>query len=407
MGFKYLVLSRILRSIGLIFVTLSSSLYLKLIGISPVTIGIIFAGVIAFSSVLSFLLGMFGDRKGYKKAIIIGDSFAVVGVLILSLSRSIPLIAIALIIAGIGGTAGGMRGVYSPGLTALVMSNWEYEKDRVNRIGLLTSVASVSAIGGSLMLTIHSYLPFGPIGNYRFLFLISFLMLFGSLVSVFMVKERPRPKKTTKIMKISSLKYISKVIIANSFAGFGIGLAIPLLPLWFSLYYHVSSTLIGLVFTVSYITTSFGSFLATRLHFESLRVASVTRILNGVFLGVMALSPFFYLAALFYVIRGFNAGFGAPNRTAVNIRGISSEDYGTASSLQGVATRASQMSSGLSGYLMEIDLPIPLFVGGILQAISGVLYMKLLKRENQGEHNRNYESEDNTINHRTYSIFVS
>ncbi|MFP3242749.1 hypothetical protein [Caldisphaera sp.] len=40
------------------------------------------------------------------------------------------------------------------------------------------------------------------------------------------------------------------------------------------------------------------------------------------------------------------------------------------------------MSSGLSGYLMEIDLPIPLFIGGIFQAMSGILYMKLLKREN-------------------------
>ncbi|MFP3295560.1 MAG: hypothetical protein RXN81_05465 [Caldisphaera sp.] len=382
MGFKYLVLSRILRSIGIIFVTLSSSLYLALIGVHLVIIGVIFAGVIGFSSMLSLILGMFGDRKGYKNAIIIGDSFAIIGVLILSLSKNVLLIAIALIIAGIGGTAGGMRGVYSPGLTALVMSNWEYEKERVNKIGILTSVASVSAIGGSLMLSIHSYLPFGAVGNYKFLFFVSFLMLLASLVSVFMVKEKPRPKKTTKIMKNSSLKYISKVILANSLAGFGIGMAIPLLPLWFSLYYHASSTMIGIVFTISYITTSLGSFMATRLSFESLRVGSITRILNGLFLVLMALSSFFFLAALFYIIRGFNAGFGAPNRTAVNIRGVSSEDYGTASSLQSIATRASQMSSGLSGYLMEIDLPIPLFIGGIFQAMSGILYMKLLKREN-------------------------
>jgi hypothetical protein len=97
MGFKYLVLSRILRSIGIIFVTLSSSLYLALIGVHLVIIGVIFAGVIGFSSMLSLILGMFGDRKGYKNAIIIGDSFAIIEVLILSLSKNVLLIAIALI----------------------------------------------------------------------------------------------------------------------------------------------------------------------------------------------------------------------------------------------------------------------------------------------------------------------
>ncbi len=379
-GFKYLAISRVLRSIGLIFVTLSSSLYLSLIGIKPLIIGIIFAGVIAFSSVLSFLLGLFGDRKGYKKAIIIGDSFAVIGVLTLSLTRNLIFITIALIIAGIGGTAGGLRGVYSPGLTALVMSNWEDEKERIEKIGYLTFLGSISAVGGSLMLSISSYLPFGKIGNYKFLFLISFLLLLGSLISVFLVKERPRPIKTSKIMKVSSFRYISKVIIANSFAGFGVGMAIPLLPLWFSICYHVSPSLIGVVFTLNYIATSLGSFTATKLFFETLKAASITRILNGIFLIAMAFSPFFFLASLIYIIRGFNAGFGAPNRTAVNIRGVSSEDYGTASSLQGIATRVSQMSSGLSGYLMEIDSPLSLFIGGIFQAIGGILYMKLLKK---------------------------
>ncbi len=385
-GFKFLLISRVTRSIGIVFVTLSSSLYLSLLGLRPDAIGLVFAGTIASTTLQAIALGSLGDRKGYKKALLIGEGLAVVGSLVLSLTSWIPLVVAAIVVAGIGGTAGGSRGVYSPGLTALVASNWADERERVKRIGLLTSVSSVSAVGGSLMLSLKSFLPLKGAEGYRALFAIAFLLLLASFISLTFVEERPRPRKTTTFMKRSSLRYVTKVIAVNSLGGFGLGLAIPLLPLWFSLRFHLTSFQIGLVFTGNYLATSLGSFLATRSTHEALKVASITRLLNGVLLASIAASPFPLLASALYVARGFNAGFGAPNRTAVNVRGIQEEDYGTASSLQGAATRASQLSSGLSGYLMEVYLPLPLLVGGTLQAISGYLYPKLLGGEHKGKY---------------------
>jgi len=79
---------------------------------------------------------------------------------------------------------------------------------------------------------------------------------------------------------------------------------------------------------------------------------------------VIAFSPWFILSAVLYALRGFNAGIGAPNRTAVNVRGISEEDYGAATSLQGVSTRLSQLTIGASGYFMDVWLPLPEILGG-------------------------------------------
>lgn len=376
-GYSYLLLSRITRSIGIIYITLSSSLYLSAIGLKPEIIGIVFLGAIAFSSILNLSLGMLGDRYGYKKILILTEFIAASAALILSITVNDYLIIIAIIIGGVGGAAGGIRGVFSPGLTALVASNWRDEKERVKKMSFLMSAASFSGIGGSFLLTLRSYIN-NSIEGYRILYLISFLLLLISGISLFFVKENKRPRKTARIMQSSSLKYISKVIISNSITGFGLGLAIPLLPLWFKLAFHADSFQIGLIFTLSYLTTALGSLLASKLKFEPLHVASITRILNGVFLIAMALSPWLPLAASLYILRGLNAGIGSPNRTAVNVRGVSEEDFGTASSLQGLATRFSQMSSGLSGYLLDYSLPLPLEIGGILQAIGGYLYMKLL-----------------------------
>ena len=79
------------------------------------------------------------------------------------------------------------------------------------------------------------------------------------------------------------------------------------------------------------------------------------------------------------------AGFGSPSRTAVNVRGVDIEDYGTATSIQGVASRAGQLSSGLSGYLMEFALPLPIFIGGILQLASGIGYKLLFSKHKKSD----------------------
>ncbi|QXJ31244.1 MFS transporter [Saccharolobus shibatae] len=377
-GYTFLLLSRVLRSVGIIYITLSSSLYLSEIGVKPEIIGIIFLGAIGFSSALNLALGMIGDRTGYKKVLIFVEILASIASILLALSINQILIFAALIIGGVGGAAGGIRGVFSPGLTALVASNWADERERVRRLSFLMSASSFSGIGGSILLSLRSYIS-NSVEGYRMLYFISFVLLLGSAISLLFVKEVKRPKKTSKVMKKSSLKFISKVIFSNSITGFGLGVAIPLLPLWYSLAFHASSFEIGLIFTISYLTTALGSLLSNKIRFDPLKVASITRILNGVFLIAMAFSPWLPLAAGLYIARGLNAGIGAPNRSAVNVRGVSAEDFGTASSFQGLATRLSQMSSGISGYLLDISYSLPLEIGGLLQAVGGYLYMRLLK----------------------------
>ena len=382
--FKFLLISRVARSISLIYVSLSVPLYLSLLGISPVVIGLVVFGVVGFYSMLSFSLGLLGDRIGYKKTLIIGDLLPTIGTALLAITSNIHLIILLLIITGIGGgAAGGLRGMWSPGLSALIASNWRDETERVRKLGLLSSAASASSVIGSLLVSIKQFLPFSPEEDFRVIFGFSSVLLLVSILSLLLVHEVQRPKKTTKIMKRSSLSYISKVITSNVVTGAGIGIAVPLLPLWFKLAYHVNDFMIGIIFTISYALTSLGSFLATRIHLDPLKVGSITRVLNGVLLVGIAFSPWFYLAAALYAIRGLNAGFGAPNRTAVNVRGISEEDYGAATSLQGISTRIAQLSSGLSGYLLETWIPLPEFSGGILQMIGGYIYYRLLRERRQ------------------------
>jgi MFS family permease len=388
--FKFFLISRASRSVALIFVTLSLPLYLFALHYDIISIGIIYFVIMAFNAGLSLLLGALGDRIGYKKSLIIGEVFPLFALILLAVSVNFFAIVTAAIIGGIAGAAGGMRGTFSPGSTALIVSNWKDNKERVKRLADTTYVGSAFAIFGSLMLYFKAFFvkSVGIIGSFRVLFGFSALMVLVSLIALLFVVEVKRPKKTTRVMKRKSMYYSLRVIIANSFNGFGLGVAIPLLPLWFELRFGVNSSLIGIIYTISYAATAIAAFVASKKayspRFSTLFTASYTRVLQGVMLIIIAFSPLFILSSLFFTLRSFIAGFGSPSRSAVNMSGVDLQDYGTASSVMGIANRLAQTSSGLSGYLMDISLPFPVLLGGILQSVGGFIYFKVLSPNKKG-----------------------
>jgi hypothetical protein len=152
---------------------------------------------------------------------------------------------------------------------------------------------------------------------------------------------------------------------------------------------------IGIIYIPSYIATAIGSNISKKLSgkLDIMEVASVARMANGLLLGLLGVIffmqyygflvylPLLAAAAFVYSCRSFAAGFGSASISAVSVKGIHGEDYGTATSIQGLAGNISQASSGISGYLAEVSLPAPLFAGAILQTLSGYLYPKLLNEK--------------------------
>jgi len=389
-SFKILLLSRVFRSIGIISVTLSIPLYLAAIKISVINIGLIFAGIMLFMIFQTLLFGIIGDRYGYKKEMLFAEFITATAVLILALTSNIYLIILAMLIGGIGGGgAGGMRGAFSPGSNAYIANNFPEQKERIRKYGLLNTVGSITAVLGGLLMAMHGYINnyFSSVAAYRIIFLIAGIFLIFSLLCILALEEVKRPKKTTRFMKKASLSYTTKIILANSLGGIGMGVAIPLLPLWLSIAYHATAFQIGIIFSLSYIATAAAAYLSSLIShkYNILNIVSLARIISGFMLFFMALSPFLSIVALFYILRSISGGFGSPARSTINIKGIDIEDFGTASSVQGIATRVSQLSSGLSGYLMDYSIPLPLEVGGIFQIFSGVVYKYILRNDKINE----------------------
>ncbi len=384
--------------------TLAAPLYLSLINFNIIQIGLVYVAVMAFAVTLSLLLGALGDRRGYKKALIISEVFPVVGALGLALSTSPPVIILSIVVAGVTGLSGGMRGAFSPGMTAFIASENRDDKSRVGRLSQLTLVSSLFSIVGAGMLISQSLLggQFGGEGAYRLLFLAAAALLAASLASLLFLRETERPRKTSRVMQRSSLRYTLNVMVINAFNGAGIGMAVPLLPLILAIAFRFpvndAALYVGIIYVPSYAATMLGSWLSGRLsgRFDVLSVASFGRVGAGLlgialgaifalqYYGVLTFLPLLAMAMAVYALRSLVAGFGGPSISALNVRGIHSQDYGTASSVQSLAQSLATGSSGLSGYLADAMLPAPILIGGALQIVSGALYPKLLKGVQSG-----------------------
>lgn len=386
--FNFLLLSRATRSVGIVYVTLSLPLYLLYLGISVTIIGALFLLMVLFSVGISLFSGVMGDKIGYKYSLLLGDAPMVLATFMLFHYSALLPIEIATVIGGIGGAPGGLRGVFAPGLNALIARNWPASEKRVQKMGTVMGVGAFSAFGGAILLYSHGYLVshMGAAEAFRLLYFISLVLGAVSFVSIIFVKERKVTRRKKGIIDKKSGKYTLRVIGSNLVNGSGIGFSIALLPAWMELRYSITPSRVGLIFTFSYIATAIGSLLATRyIHRSSspVWIASLSRVIQGAIMVGVAFSPFLVVAVILYTIRSSIAGFGAPIRTAINVRGISESNFGIASSAQGMAVRSAQGTSAISGYMMEYSLPIPMAIGGLLQLLGGMVYYRLMKVDNK------------------------
>ena len=385
-NFRFLLYARILRSVGISFSSVALPLYMAALGFSPFLIGISFLLMTLFGSFLVLLWGLLGDRFGYKKVLIVVEALFSCSAIIFALGQNtLTLILLAAVLGGYGGMGGGgLRGAFGPGMTALVGYLWRDPGERIRRLGTITFVAGLAGTAGYGLLAAEDSLSsfIGIVNAFKTLYFLTFFTGVGAIVLLSFIKEQRHAPRKARIITRKSGKFVSRIVASNVVNGLGIGMAIPLLPLWFLLAFKYTTTDISIIYVSSAAAGAVASYFAHDVssRLGAVRSASLTRILNGLFMVTMAFSPLGLLAAVLYVLRSISSGIGAPIRQAVTLGGVEETELGAASSLTGLSIRASFMSSGIGGYLLTLSEGLPLEVGGALQICGGAIFYRLLHR---------------------------
>ncbi|MCY0859749.1 MAG: MFS transporter [Sulfolobaceae archaeon] len=379
-------ITRVIRSFSFGYIAFLLPLYLKAMGFSVELIGLYALVATISSSILVIISGFLGDIYSRKKTLLIMSALPIFAMIILISTKSIPLLfassVFGLTFAAMGGGAGG--GPIAPLQTAMVASR--VKEGRTKVYSYLTTAATFSAIAGGFF---SSYVIQTVKDYYHVLFTLALALMTASLIAVALISEEP--DKVPNVVKRSvlpkkSARNITKVAVSGMFGSLGLGMILPLLPIYFK-DIGANDFTISLIYDASYIVAGISVLFASK-------VEKIFGTVNGIFifrsLGTLPLIliPFFHdiaIAGAIYVMRTGFYQLALPMRQNLSMDLYSPEERSRGLSFTGVARRLPYgVASVVGSTLLALGLYVLLFsISGFIAFLDPMLYYIFFREYNK------------------------
>jgi predicted MFS family arabinose efflux permease len=179
---------------------------------------------------------------------------------------------------------------------------------------------------------------------FQMVLLVSVILGFFALIPILILKE-PGREKSLALVKTNQWDLLKhtvrrgftwKLIIPEMLLGFGAAITIPYMNLYFSETFKINSSMLGALFSLSALFVGVGSILGPRLvqKFNSkIQVVVATQASSIFFLLVLAFSPFAWLAAVGYLLRGMLMNMAVPLYNAFCMENVEENEQGVVNSL--------------------------------------------------------------------------
>lgn len=374
------------------YLNIITPLYLLAHGVSATGLGAVFSASFVVGGLLTAPIGVLSDRIGRKPFLVAFTVLLGLWGLLYATSAAVPILLVVSAIAGIGrgggGFGAGQAGPFAPAeqalLADLVPASQRRQIFSLNAI-LVALSAAVGAAAAGLPSALRA-LGLTAIGSETTLYVLTAVLAGASLLLLIRLQEpeRVRRERGARVLKRQSARLVIMQSLAGSANAFGLGFINSLFVVWIHLRYHVGASAIGPLFTVSFLLSaaSISIASATAGRIGSVKTIVVTRLLAVVFTIATALSPTFFIAALFQVLRSVASMMAAPVRQAFTMGLFTSDERASAAGLTGVARRLSGAASPpISGALFDVgSLEAPFYLAAGFQLVSAVIYSKFFSR---------------------------
>lgn len=340
------------------------NLYLNLdeIGFQPDFIGNVFAMSAIATGLAALPAGLFCERVGPKKAILISltSNFASL-IQIIVLEPSILLFASLL--SGLLGTIGWVASA-----PFMVENSEKEERTYLFSLdwALMVIMGVVGSYAGGVMPDLFNAslgLPTGtktgsPFG-YRIALLISIILAFATVIPIMLVKEKKiRRQETITILSlrnIQSPKIIVKFMIPTALIGFGAGFIVPLFNIFFKLKFSATSEQIGIISALGSVTLGLGTLIAPTLSEKIGKVKSIVicQLSSTPLIMLITISPNLTLAAAAYILRGALMNMAGPVASTLQMEMVSETERATTNGFMIMADNIPRaLTASISGEMM-------------------------------------------------------
>ena len=384
-GTRLLLLSSFLATVPLGYLIVVLPLYLARAGIEPAVIGGLYAASGAVTALLVAFSGVFADRWGRRRFLLAGTLLPIGSYLVFATTTDVPWLVFASFLGGVGLANGAAGALTISSFDALLADNTT-ETTRTKVFASSQALWSLALAVGSLSAgapeIIHRLFPeISELVAYRPPYLaMAVITLFAGLV---LIPIRDDPAVHAKRVASGwwpkrSRQAILTYSIAIGFLGFALGVAIQLLPLWYSLRFGVNEADLGPWYAAGQLA-SLGTLVA--VPYLERRLGGPNTILfalstSAVCLALIVVAPVFVVAAVLHLVRSFLTNLSWPFHQSLLMTTTVPEErataVGTGFAVWGTTNALGPLAAGLM--IGAGVYAIPLLVGSLMYVCGGLVF---------------------------------
>ncbi len=315
--------------------------YIRELGFDEQVNGKVIAMMATAQAVMLLPAGLLSDKLGRKKAMIFGAAFsALIFVFRATFTNEAPLLSTAF--------ASGLFMAFIQVSMIPFLAENSTEKQRVHLFSFnfaMIMVANVigNTLGGLIADLFHVQLSLSGLQSIRITLLIGATFYLASLVPFMKIKERvkmPKSKDAQSYFQLlksnkKGLKIIFLFAIANILIGFGSGLVIPYLNLYFTDRFDVNKSLVGVILSLGQAMTAIALLIGPAVvqRLGEVRAVVYLQLLSIPFLLLTAYTQNLFLAVVGFLFRQALMNAGNPIQMSLMMRSVDDSMKGLANSI--------------------------------------------------------------------------
>jgi MFS family permease len=383
-GTRLLLASSFVSTVPMGYLLVVLPLYLDRAGIQPAFIGLLYTVSGLVTSLIVAFSGVFADRWGRRRFLVAGTLMPVPSYLVFAATTDPAWLVAASVLGGVG-LANGAAGALTVSSFDALLAEKASEAQRTRVFAASQALWSLALAAGSIAAAVPTLLRtsfgVGDLESYR----LPYLVMAALTVAAAALLVPLREDVSVRAARVASgwLPRRSRPAIATyalgiGFLGFGLGIAVQLLPLWFGLRFGVTEADLGPWYAatqlISLATVFIVPFLERRL--GGPRTVLFALFASGTCLGLIVVAPVFAVAAWLFVIRGFFTNLSWPFHQSLLMAATVPEERATAVG-SGFAVWGFTNALGplASGAMIGAGIfVLPLVVGSLMYFLGGLAF---------------------------------